>query len=234
MLDPRSVLAVIPARGGSKGVPRKNLRLVAGKPLIAWTIEESRRSARIDRLVVDTDDAEIAEIARACGAEVPFLRPPELATDTAMVIDTLLHLVDRIGTGVSHLVMLQCTSPLRTAADIDGALEWCLDRDVLACVSVSEAPPPQWMVTMDDGGRMVPLLGWEGFRRRRQDLPSTWLPNGAVFAAEVSFLRANRSFYGPQTVAFVMPAERGLDIDSEDELRYAAYVLERRSEEERT
>ncbi|MBI5162525.1 MAG: acylneuraminate cytidylyltransferase family protein [Magnetospirillum sp.] len=235
MSDSSSVLAVIPARGGSKGVPRKNLRAVADKPLIAWTIEEARRSTRIDRLVVDTDDAEIAEVARAWGAEVPFLRPPALATDTALIADVLLHLLDRIGTGISHLALLQCTSPLRTAADIDGALALCLDGGAPAVISVSAtAHPPQWMVTIDAAGRLVPLLGWEDLRKRRQDLSPTFIPNGAVFAGEVGAFIANRSFYAPETAAFVMPAERGLDIDTEDELRTAAIVLKRRNEEERT
>ena len=223
------ILAVIPARGGSKGVPRKNLRLIAGKPLIAWSIEETRRCRRIDRLVVDTDDAEIAAVARSFGAEVPRLRPAHLATDEAPIADALIDLLDFLGDPADVLVMAQCTSPLRRAADIDAALDLIDRTGAPACVSVTAAAkPPQWMLALDADGRIRPLLGWDGFRGRRQDHTPAYLPNGAVFAARVAWFRTNRGFYGPETVAHLMPADRAVDIDTEDDLRTAQAWLETR------
>jgi N-acylneuraminate cytidylyltransferase len=226
MIEDKTILAVVPARGGSKGVHRKNLRELAGKSLLARSIEIARRVDLIDRLVVDTDDGEIAVAARNAGAEVPSLRPAELATDTASVIDCLIHLLDRIGTSYHYVLLLQCTSPLRTSKDIENAIRLCSSAGTPACVSVSVTEkPPQWLVRLDAAGRISPLLGWDGFYQRRQDLEVAYLPNGAVFLAEVGWFREHRTFYSPATLAYLMPPERAHDIDTEDDLRLVELKL---------
>jgi N-acylneuraminate cytidylyltransferase len=230
----KNVLAVIPARGGSKGVVRKNVRPVGGKPLIAWTIEQAKSAKLIDRVMVDTDDAEIADVARGLGIDVPFLRPGELATDDALVIDALMKLIERLAQRFDYLAMLQCTSPLRLSEDIDAAIELCVRSGAPACVSVTDAgKPPQWMLEIAEEGRIRPLSGWDGFRKRRQDLPAAFIPNGAVYIAEVLWLCRTRSFYGPDTVAYVMPRARSIDLDTEEDCLIADALLSARSSRSR-
>ncbi|MBF0323935.1 MAG: acylneuraminate cytidylyltransferase family protein [Alphaproteobacteria bacterium] len=214
MINGRSVLAVIAARGGSKGLPRKNVLDVAGRPMIAWSVEAARNSTLIDRAIVSTDDEEIATAARAAGGEVPFLRPPALATDTISVYDALFHASDTIGGHWDYLVLLQATSPLRTAADIDGCIRACSDAQAPAALSVTQSPkPPEWMVRLDGDGRMQPLLAPDD-RNRRQDFVPTYIPNGAVYVAELEWLRRTRIFMSAETRAFVMPPERSVDVDT--------------------
>jgi N-acylneuraminate cytidylyltransferase len=136
MIEGQSVLAVIPARGGSKGVPRKNLRDVAGRPLIAWTIAAARGSSHIDRLVLSSDDEEIMETARRHGCDVPFRRPAELATDEADSMAVVMHAVETLAERYDYVVLLQPTSPLRASADIDGAIATCLRHMAPSCVTV--------------------------------------------------------------------------------------------------
>lgn len=227
MIAGKKVLAIIPARGGSKGVPRKNIRDVAGKPLIAWSIEAGKRSRYIDRLMVSTEDAEIAEVARRCGAEVPFLRPAHLAKDDTPGIDPVLHAIAELP-GYDLVVLLQPTSPLRDSADIDGCLELCLSTGASGCVSVTEPDKsPYWMYTVTGEGTMRPLLEPEG-ATRRQDLPTVWALNGAVYVARVENLVAERSFVTADTRAYPMPKDRSADIDTEIDLVMADLLLRKR------
>jgi N-acylneuraminate cytidylyltransferase len=219
MIGGRKVLAVIPARGGSKGVPRKNIREVGGRPLIAWTIEEARKSKYIDRLVLSSDDAEIIAVARSWGCEAPFVRPAELARDESPGIDPVLHAMEMVP-GFDWLVLLQATSPLRTVDDIDGCLERCAATGADACVSVTPAEQsPYWMFTLGNDGRMRPLLPASGESSRRQDLPPAYLLNGAVYVAGCEWLRRTKTFVTEETIGFVMPPERSLDIDTERDLQ---------------
>lgn len=223
MINGKSVLAVIPARGGSKGVPRKNIRQVAGRPLIAWTIEAAKRSSYIDRLVLSTDDPEIIEVAKAWGCEVPFVRPAELAQDHTPGIEPVLHALDTLS-GYHYVVLLQPTSPLRTTLDIDRCISLCDERNAHACVSVTEPRHhPHWMFTLDATQCLHPLV--EQRASRRQDLPELFALNGAVYVAIPANLRLSRSFIGENTVAYLMPAVRSIDIDSEDDMRLADCLL---------
>src|SRR5271157_3678171 len=138
MIQNQSVLALIPARGGSKGVPRKNLREIAGKPLIAWAIEAGRQSRYIDRLILSSEDPEIMAQARSWGCEVPFVRPAELARDDTPGMEPVLHALTALPEEYDYVVVLQPTSPLRLAEDIDGCLETCLRQEAPACVTVAE------------------------------------------------------------------------------------------------
>lgn len=212
------VLAVIAARGGSKGVPRKNVRLVGGKPLIAWTIGAARKSRYIDRLVVSSDDPEIIETAKAWGCEAPFVRPAELARDETPGVDPVLHALEELP-GYGLVVLLQPTSPLRSVEDIDGCIDHCIAAGAKACVSVCEAEQsPYWMYSLGEGSRMSPLIEGASFARR-QDLPAAYVLNGAVYVAGCEWLQRSRSFVTAETVAYVMPQERSLDIDTELDLK---------------
>jgi CMP-N,N'-diacetyllegionaminic acid synthase len=219
MIGGKRVLAVIPARGGSKGVLRKNMRTLAGKPLIAWTIEEARRSRYIDRLVLSSEDSEIIAVAREFGCEIPFIRPVELARDETPGIEPVLHAITALPESYDCVVLLQPTSPLRTAEDIDGCLDLCSSRQAPACVSVTESEKsPYWMYTIDADKRMHPLVNVNVDNRNRQDLPKVHALNGAVYAADCQWLMRRRSFLSAETVAYEMPKERSLDIDTEWDL----------------
>ncbi|HWQ88254.1 acylneuraminate cytidylyltransferase family protein [Brevundimonas sp.] len=223
MIGGRSVLAVITARGGSKGLPRKNLAQFRGEPLIAWTIQAAQAANSIDRLILSSDDPEIIETARALGCEAPFQRAPELASDTAASVDVVLDAADRVP-GYDIVVLLQPTSPLRTAGDIEATLTLMAEKGAPGAVSVSEAPcHPYLIFRRDAAGRLSPFvekpadIGW-----RRQDLPPAYRVNGAVYAADLAWLRAGRAMCkAGETAAYEMPVERSVDIDTLEDLRAA-------------
>jgi CMP-N,N'-diacetyllegionaminic acid synthase len=220
------VLGVIPARGGSKGLPGKNIREVGGKPLLAWTIEAARSSSCIDRVILSSDDQQIIDVARRHDCEVPFVRAPGLASDTAPTIAVVLDALDRCP-GYEWVILLQPTSPLRTAADIDAAFALCLEACAPACVSVSPArESPYWMFRLGAGGRLQPLLETDR-ASRRQDLPVVYSLNGAIYVARVDWLRRQQAFATPETVAYTMPVERSLDIDTEHDLSELKSLLEK-------
>lgn len=224
MIGDRTVLAIIPARGGSKGVPRKNIREVAGKPLIGWTIEEAKKSGFIDRLVVSTDDLEIADIAMQLGGDVPFLRPAELARDDSSGIAPVIHMLTTIQPAYDLVVLLQPTSPLRTVEDIDGAIALMVKRNANACVSVVEPEKsPYWMYSMNGSGHLKPLL--EGDYACRQDIPPVYALNGAVYVAEVSWLLRKQAFVSDETIAYIMPKDRSIDIDTETDVAISTIIL---------
>jgi N-acylneuraminate cytidylyltransferase len=215
MIQGRSILAIIPARGGSKGVPRKNLREIAGKPLIAWAIEAGKKSQYIDRLILSSDDSEIISMARSWSCEVPFVRPAELARDETPGIDPVLHALRALPERYDYIVLLQPTSPLRLAADIDGCVETCLCHHAPACVTVTEVDQsPFWMFRLDASRHLVPFIDQQSLPARRQDLPKVYILNGAVYVARTAWLQQQRTFLTPETVAHIMPRERSLDVDT--------------------
>lgn len=215
MIDSLRVLAIIPARGGSKGVPHKNIREVSGKPLITWTIEEARKSKYIDRLILSSDDLEIIEAAKACGCEVPFIRPNELAKDETPSIDVVMHALNMIP-DYDIVVVLQVTSPLRQVTDIDGCIKQCINSGGNACVSVTQAEQsPYWMYTIDEQGTIHRLISTNQLITRRQELPPAYILNGAVYVAKTNWLRNSRTFLTNETLGFFMPKTRSLDIDTE-------------------
>lgn len=215
MYQGRKFLGVIPARGGSKGVPRKNIRDLAGRPLIAWTIAEVKKSRYLDRCIVSTEEAEIKKVAEAFGGEVPFLRPPELAQDGTASIDVMLHAIRKLP-GYDFAVLLQPTSPLRTVEDIDGAITFCLDHGAESCVSITESEhSPYWMYRLDGRQKMLPLLELpkeESYQR--QKLPKVYRLNGAVYVNRIGALLSGRSLLEKDTVGYIMPQERSYDIDT--------------------
>jgi len=225
VIDGRSVLAVIPARGGSKGLPGKNIRSLAGKPLVAWTIEAAKSSKFIDRVVLSSDDDAIMQVALEWGCDVPFTRDAELATDEATSVDVLLDALRRVP-GYDWVVLLQPTSPLRTALDIDNCLRESIESQSRVGLSVCEAPKsPYWMYRRSADGRLHSLFESTDLVTRRQALPIVHQLNGAVYVAESQWLVQNRTFLTPETYAYVMPKSRSVDVDDELDLLYAGQLI---------
>ncbi len=226
MIDHKKVLAIIPARGGSKGLPRKNILPVQGRPLIAWTIVEARKSKYVDHLVLSSEDEEIINIAKKWGCEAPFIRPKSLATDDATTIDVIFHTMKTIGTTYDYVVLLQPTSPLRRAVDIDKCVEICNSKNIPACVSVTEADKsPYWMFRLDENAKLDPLIDSSGLTTRRQDLPRVYTLNGAVYVAEWQWLLENETFLTHETAAYIMPKEKSIDIDNKFDFNFFKYIV---------
>lgn len=225
MIEKKSVLAVIPARGGSKGLPRKNIKTMAGKPLISWTIEAAQASAYIDRLVLSSEDEEIIEVAHSFGCEVPFVRPAELAEDESSGIDPILHALEQLP-GYDVVVVLQPTSPLRTTTDIDECLRFFQAAHAQVCVSMTEADKkPHWMFFLSTDHHLQPVIKQDEIGARRQDLPEVYLPNGALFIASSEYLLRSKSFYTDQTIGYLMPKERSYEIDDLIDFKICEYLL---------
>jgi CMP-N,N'-diacetyllegionaminic acid synthase len=226
MIDGLSVLAVIPARGGSKGIPYKNIHPLAGKPLLAWTLEAAAAARYLDRVIVSSDDHKIIEVAQALGADVPFVRPAALARDDTPGVDPVIHALCEI-TGFDLVVLLQATSPLRTPADIEASVELLVSTGAMSCVAVTEAVNhPYWTYRLDPAERLAPFIELPpGAATRRQDLPRALTVNGAVYVARVPWLIERRTFFSSDTVGYEMPAQRSLDIDSQEDLECAERML---------
>lgn len=229
MYGDSQVLALIPARAGSKGMPHKNVLEVAGRPLIGWTILAARESRFVDRVVVSTDGEDIARIARDLGADVPFMRPAELSSDEATAKDVVLHCMEELekaGTRYEILVLLQPTSPLRTGEDIDQALELLVSRHAEAIVGVCKTGhSPLWVNTLPPDGDMSHFLRPEIVSRLRQSLPDYYRVNGAIYITRWQRLRSGGWFFGPGSFAYVMPPGRSVDIDSTFDLQVAECLL---------
>lgn len=226
----RSVLALIPARAGSKGVPHKNVRMLAGRPVIAWTIEAALRCPTIERVVVSTDDPEIAEIARAHGAETPFLRPPELSLDDTPDHPVFRHALSELAANDYEpelVAWLRPTAPLRTADDIFGAIELAQTAaaDCVRSVCLAEHHP-QWMRRLE-GGRLEPLIEGDP-NRRRQDLPAVYRLNGAVDVVRTASVGNAGALFADDAYGYVMPAERSVDLDTELDFTLANALLDGR------
>lgn len=224
MIDGRKVLGIIPARGGSKGVPRKNVRDFCGKPLIAWTIEAAKKSRYIDRLILSSDDEEIMAVAKDLGCEVPFKRPAELSQDTTLGTEPPLHAIEEIP-GFDLFVLLQPTSPLRSTVDIDSALDFFVEQKCPVCFSVTESDKnPQWMYERAEDGRLSPILGDAPPKLLRQEAAPVFVVNGAIYVADCGWYRENKAFLVPDARGYVMPKERSLDIDSEIDFKIGEVI----------
>lgn len=225
----KKIVAIIPARGGSKGIPKKNIRLLAGKPLIAYTIESALESKHIQDIFVTTDDLEIANISKKYGVKL-IERPKELAQDESTTIDVVFHALNLLELGkydLSTIILLQPTSPLMDAKDIDGAIELFIYSSCESVISVCETDPsPFWTFKVEDQ-YLSPLLGRKYLGIRRQDLPITYVPNGAIYISRTRELHMHKSFYCGKTLPYVMPREKGVDIDDEIDLIFAEILMNR-------
>ena len=234
MYHGKSLLAVIPARGGSKGLPRKNVLDCAGRPLIAWTIEAARRAASVDVVLVSTDSEEVAEASREAGADVPFVRPDALASDAASMLDVISHSWEnhrtRSGTPYDYVIVLQPTSPLRGAGLISDAITHYFhtrrsDQDTLA--SVIEAKGKYgWLLDRRPESPYVRFCFDVSTNPQRQQLPDYYLPNGAIFIVKGTTIA--KGLYRDTTLPFVMSEDDSIDIDSAEDLQVAAAALLRR------
>lgn len=219
-----NTFALIPARGGSKGIPRKNIKLFAGKPLIVWTIEAALRSSMLNAVLVSTDDPEIADVARQAGAQVPFMRPSELALDQTPGLDPVLHALDQLPY-YDSVLLLQPTSPLRATEDIDACLRLAVQKSARSVVSVSEADThPYWTYRLTRDQALRRFVDSEPVARR-QDLPQAFALNGALYFADVDWLRSNGGFVGTETLAYVMAKERSVDLDTPLDWKFAELLL---------
>jgi CMP-N,N'-diacetyllegionaminic acid synthase len=226
MIGNKLVLGLILARGGSKGLPRKNIRQIGGKPMIAWTIEAGKQSQYIDRLILSSEDDEIIDTARQFECEIPFVRPKNLATDESSPLEVIRHAIESLPEKYDYLVLLQPTSPLRIANDIDRCLELCYQEKAPACVTITESEKtPYWMYELLENHRMHPVIPGAERVVRRQDLPKTYALNGAVFVARSDWIICQNDFLGPDTIGCEMPRVRSIDIDSETDLVVANALL---------
>lgn len=226
---PRDILAIIPARGGSKGLPKKNIRLLNNKPMIAYTIHAALHSRFINQIIVSTDDPDIADITKKNGAEV-LNRPSELATDNASTIDVVLHclsILEEQNRLPDYVILLQPTSPLRTVNDIDDSITLLSLGNGDAVISVRENEHPPYWSCIIENQLLKPAFGEQYLRIRRQEIPLTYTPNGAIYIATPDHIKQNRNFYGERTLPFVMPKERSVDIDSEIDFILADAIMKK-------
>jgi len=227
------IIGLVPARGGSKSIPRKNLAMLAGRPLLAHTTTAALAARRLDRILLSTDDDEIAAAGRSLGVEVPFLRPQALAGDAADMLPVMRHALDHLdaqGTAAAALVLLQPTSPLRTAAHIDAAIELFLAHGAETVVSVVAVPHqfnPVSVMTMD-GATLRPFLPGPAILRR-QDKPRVFARNGPAILVVARDALIRGTLYGEPTLGYVMSAAASLDIDEPDDLWLAEQLLTRRA-----
>lgn len=221
------IIAIIPARGGSKGISRKNVRLIAGKPMLAWNIEAARKSKYIDSVYISTDDAEIKEVASKYGANV-IDRPKNIAGDTASSESSLCHslkILSDQGIKPDLLVFMQCTSPLTSSEDIDEAVRKLLDTNADSCLTVTDFHYFIWKEDLN--GEAKGINHDKSYRPRRQDRDSQYVENGAVYVMDVAgFLKEKHRFFG-KTVISLMPQERSFEIDELIDLQIVESMLKR-------
>jgi CMP-N-acetylneuraminic acid synthetase len=226
-----SVLAVVPARGGSKGIPGKNIVPLGGKPLIQYTLDVALKVDKIDRVLVSTDDERIAEVARQAGCDIPFLRPESMAGDNARTVDAVLHAVDELEARLEErydtVVLLQPTSPFRSVSDLEEAIEMFQSTECGSVVSVElvDEPHPHKMKVVVDGC-LRPFMEGTDSSVPRQELPSVYCLNGAMYISRVSDLKASGSFFAEPCFPFIMPWERSVNINGQRDMMLAHAVLD--------
>jgi CMP-N,N'-diacetyllegionaminic acid synthase len=214
-----TIIGLITARGGSKSIPEKNIKPLAGKPLIAWTIEAALRCKELSRLIVSTDDEKIAEVARHWGAEVPFMRPVELAQDDSSHISVVLHAIqwlkEKEGFCPDYIMLLQPTSPFRTAEDIMKIIQLAKDRHAIAVISVCEAARhPYKTYKIIEDGTLEYFIPSNIAYKYRQTLPKVYEENGAIYLNKRISLLRDQTFMPEGTIPYIMPQERSQDIDT--------------------
>ncbi len=236
MYKNKKIIAVIPARGGSKRIPRKNIKLLAGKPLIVYAIEAALKSKYLDRVIVSTEDEEIAAIAKQCGAEIPFIRPMELATDAAKTLDTLQHSVKFLEENENYkpdlIILIQSTSPLVLTEDIDKAVEKSLETNANSCATFCEITErPEWMYKIEDGKAKL-FFEQKIQETRTQYLPKIFRLNGAVYVIKYDTLMIeNKILDNANLAAVIMPKERSIDIDEPIDFEITEFLMDKYAKE---
>lgn len=230
------IIGLITARGGSKAILGKNIKPLANKPLLAWTIEVALQCKEISRLIVSTDDPKIADVALQWGAEVPFMRPIDLAQDNSSHISVVLHTIywleEKEGFCPDYIMLLQPTSPCRNVEDIQRSIQLALKYDAVAVVSVCEAAKhPYKTHKITKNGTLEYFLPSTIEYKNRQSLPKVYDENGAIYLNKCASLLRDRTFLPPGTIAYIMPPERSLDIDTPWDFYVADLVLRSKIEE---
>jgi len=223
----KEILAFIPARGGSKGLPRKNIRLLKNKPLIAYTIEAALNSRYITNVIVSTEDQEICQISEDFGAKV-IKRPIELASDVSATIDAFEYTIkelEKMNIFPEISILLQPTSPLRNSQDIDNACDIFFENNCDEVIGVVEPDhSPYWSFNSQEG-ILTPVFDWDKIHKRRQDLPKTYIPNGSIYIANTRLFIERHSFFTKNLRYYKMPYERGFDIDNEIDFKLCEFFL---------
>ena len=224
MIGGKRVLAIVPARGGSKGIPGKNLKMVAGRSLLHRTIDQALAAKTVDEVVVSSDDQEILRHAKEIGGVKTIERPRDLAADDTAMWPVVMHALENSEHG-DVVVLLQPTSPLRLATDIDAAVRMLIERNANSVMSVCEvATSPYWMFTIGSGDRLQRVLPKQS-AATRQELPPCYEINGALYVVNSTWFRASRQFVDEDTLAYVMPRERSVDVDTLEDLAIAERLL---------
>ena len=230
MYKEKKILALITARGGSKGIPGKNIIPLGDKPLIAWTIEAAKNSKYIDKIILSSDSNEIIKVAQKYGCEVPFKRPEHLALDTTPSMDVILHALEYCNSQnqYDYLLLLQPTSPFRKTTTIDLAIEFCIDNKYPLVVSMAHGKKsPTLMFYESDDNSVIPVLGRHEKVSRRQDLTPVYEHNGAIYFSEIDFLVEKKSYNCPEARIFKMDGYENIDIDTFNDLQYANFLVEK-------
>ncbi len=248
MISGKSVVAVITARAGSKGLPGKNIMPLAGKPLLAWPVEAALGSQFVDSVVVSTDSEAYAALARDCGATVPYLRPESLAQDTASSIDVVLHMLAQLqqqGQSFDYVVLLEPTSPLTESSDIDAALTQLLAQrqqgmQAIVGVAQEESAHPEFLVTLGDNEQLIPFThaeapltstqetsqAYSSSGKRRQDLSKVYKFEGSLYVSCVPALKQKRGFYHDATLGYVVPKWKAFEIDDLIDFKCVEAIVE--------
>lgn len=222
-----NIVGIIPARGGSKSLPRKNIKLLAGKPLIAYTIEAALQSKKLNRVIVSTDDEEIADISRKYGAEV-IMRPQDLAEDASPTEPAIKHVVSVLesdGYKPDIIVTLQPTSPFRTSNQIDDALDGIFFDDVDSIIGLKEVKEHPYKMKKIENNHVVPFLKIKLQSNRRQDMPQLYKENGAIYVTKYDFLMNRDKIIGGNVKPFLMSDETSIDIDTHLDFKIAECLL---------
>lgn len=226
MMSNVKVLAVITARGGSKGLPGKNIKLLGKKHLIGWTIDAALKANCIDKVIVSTDCPNIAKISKEYGAEIPFLRPDSLASDTATSIDTVLHAVTSIKEDFDVIILLQPTSPFRTSDDIDKSFLEFKVNQTSSVVSVCEVEKnPAWYFWRNENDTLSQVLKNDNDLSRRQDLQIAYALNGAIYIVDTKRFLSEKKFLYEDTHSYVMDKKSSIDIDDEIDFKFAQFII---------
>ncbi len=233
MINSQTLLALIPARGGSKRLPRKNILSFLGQPLISWTIQAGLESKFVDRLVVSTEDVEISEVSKKWGADVPFLRRGELATDSAETFDVILDVLTKLnalGERFDYLLLLQPTSPLRTAHHIDESIKLLLEKNADSVISVTEIDHPiEWTSTLPIDLSMDEFFSSPLVTTRSQNYPTRYRLNGAIYLLRISCMLSNSSlFLKNGAYAYKMERQHSIDIDTVEDFIFAETIAKNR------
>lgn len=231
MYKNKKILGIIPARGGSKGILKKNIKLINNKPLIAWTIEESKKSKYLDKVIVSTDDMEIRKISKEFGAEVPFIRPKELALDNTRSEDAVIHAINELfsinSVKYDYIMLLQPTSPLRRTFHIDNAIIKLIDSGKFeSLISITKLEHPIFWTRRNKNDHLVRVLDYnKDDKYRRQDFEKLYRLNGAIYLINTELFLKEKKFELKNTMSFIMKNKYSIDIDEESDLKLAEYYM---------